>query len=157
MAGALIEFEVVDHDARTMVEKLRAKLDRPEPVFLDIGEALTISFRDRFGRGVDAEGHPWAPLSQVTLDRKRKNKDKILVLDGYLRRLAYQADNTGVRIGTDRIYGALHQFGARKGEFGRTRRGAPIPWGDVPAREYLGLSDTDEGDILDILHEWLAS
>jgi len=157
MAGALIEIDINDDETRAALEKLRAKLASPEPVFRDIGEALTISFRDRFGRGVDSKNNRWKELSDVTIERKRKNKDKILVLDGYLKRLGYQADNNGTRVGTDRIYGAMQLFGARKGEFGRTRRGAPIPWGDVPAREYLGLSDADEGDILDILHEWLAS
>lgn len=155
MAGIVINID--DREARASLDRLRAKLADPTPLFREIGDELLISLRDRYDRAVDSEDHPWAPLSPVTIGRKRKNKNKILVLDGLLRRLHYQADNNGVRIGTERIYGAVQQFGARQGDFGRTRRGAPIPWGDIPAREYIGLSETDRGDILDIIDEWLAA
>jgi len=159
MAGAryLVEVNLDDRDTRAALDKLQKKLSNLQPLFEEIGGELLISLRDRFGRGVDSEGQPWAPLSPVTIAHKRKNKNKILVLDGLLRRLSYQADANGLRLGTDRVYGAMQLFGARQGEFGRTRRGAPIPWGNVPAREYIGLSETDQGDILDIIDEWLAA
>jgi len=33
----------------------------------------------------------------------------------------------------------------------------PIPWGDIPARPFLGLSDEDRSGILDIVSEALAA
>jgi len=45
------------------------------------------------------------------------------------------------------VYAAVHQFGAAQGAFGNTSRGSPIPWGDIPARPYLGLSDDDRQEI----------
>lgn len=41
--------------------------------------------------------------------------------------------------------------GARKGQFGRTSRGAPIPWGNIPARDFLGVSADDRVGIVDVL------
>jgi len=49
----------------------------------------------------------------------------------------------------------VQQFGAKKGQFGKTRRGAPIPWGNIPARPFLGVSVSDRSDILAILAEHL--
>ena len=37
----------------------------------------------------------------------------------------------------------------------RTRRGAPIPWGNIPARPYLGLSADDETEVVRILRDYL--
>ena len=53
-------------------------------------------------------------------------------------------------------YAGTHQFGAKKGQYGSTSRGQPIPWGDIPAREFLGLSDDDESEIVDIVSGYLA-
>ena len=47
--------------------------------------------------------------------------------------------------------GNVMQFGAKKGAFGpRT------PWGDIPARPYLGLSDFDRVSILGVIERYLA-
>jgi phage gpG-like protein len=60
-----------------------------------------------------------------------------------------------VSIGTNVIYAPTHQFGARQGQYGRyaTRRrtSIPIPWGDVPARPFLGVSAEDERVILNLI------
>jgi len=58
-------------------------------------------------------------------------------------------------VGSVLEYAAVQQFGAKKGAFGRTRRGAPIPWGDIPPRPFLGLSDADRRSILDLIAEHL--
>jgi rhamnose transport system permease protein len=48
-------------------------------------------------------------------------------------------DHAGVA--SPAIYGAVMQFGAAQGAFGTTARGAPIPWGSIPARPFLGRSE----------------
>jgi phage gpG-like protein len=55
------------------------------------------------------------------------------------------------------IYAAVQQFGAAKGAFGRTSRGAPIPWGNIPARPFLGISAEDEPLMLEIVAEWFQA
>lgn len=62
-------------------------------------------------------------------------------------------------IGSGQEYAAVHQFGAKAGSLwqGRDKRGrrAKSPWGDIPARPYLGLSKQDEQSILDIVQDYL--
>ena len=40
-----------------------------------------------------------------------------------------------------------HQFGAKHRAYGKTKRGAPISWGDIPTRPFLGVSDADKKTI----------
>ena len=117
------------------------------PAFF-FGEQLLNSTRQRFSDQVSPEGEAWSPLSQVTKARKKKNKDKILTEEGRLRRLlSVRAGKDYVEVGATRIYAGTHQFGAR--------RGAPIPWGDIPARPFLGVSDADKKTILEIIQKHL--
>jgi hypothetical protein len=44
-----------------------------------------------------------------------------------------------------------HQFGAKKHSF----TGGKTPWGDIPARPFLGLSAADRVEVLAILQEHL--
>ena len=126
------------------------------PVMADIGEALLNSTRQRFSDQVSPEGEAWSPLSHVTKARKKRNKDKILTEEGRLRRLlSVQAGRDYVEVGSTRIYAGTHQFGARRGAYGTTRQGAPIPWGDIPARPFLGVSDADKKTILEIIQKHL--
>lgn len=111
-----------------------------EAVFNDIGEYLLISHRDRWGQGASPDGEPWEPLSARYRVRKRKNKDRILVLEGDLRdTLRYQADAARLAFGTDRIQGATHQFGD--------------PDRNIPARPFLGLSEADGAEVRAIVQD----
>lgn len=159
MAGAKlpVTLTVEDEGVVNRLQQLLAQTGDLRPAFRDIGAYLLRAERARFAAQTDPQGRPWAPLSPVTVARKRKNKGLKLVLDGYLKdTMRYQITPTSIEFGTDRKYGATHQFGARKGEFGATRRGGPIPWGDIPARPFLGLSGADRGEILDIIGEHIA-
>ena len=57
--------------------------------------------------------------------------------------------------GSPMVYAAAMQFGAAQGAFGRTRRNGPIPWGNIPARPFLGISADDETNILGALAGWI--
>ncbi len=110
----------------------------------DIGEYLQLSARGRFDAQVDPEGNPWTPLSPRYARRKARKGggEEILVLSTFLRdQLAYQADSDGLEFGTNRIYGPTHQFGD--------------PDRNIPARPFLGLSDEDETEILNLALEHL--
>lgn len=146
-----------DAELRRALRALARHLDDPAPALAEIGEVLLRSTRARFAAGRDPRGRPWAPLSPVTI--ARKGHARPLIGDsGALRLIRYRlAGRHSVEVGTGAVYGATHQFGARRGRFGRTRRGAPIPWGDIPARPFLGLSDADRRDVLAILREFLET
>ena len=181
MAGAqnVIDVEINDAELKAALKELAAKLNDLTPFFKDVGETLLNSTRERFRSQTDPDGNAWKPLSPAYAARKPRNKDKILTLWGHLRgTLVKQVDKDSLRIGTNLIYGATHQFGAAKGSFGtviarvneytrRSRKGATftvrahtrrmvVPWGDIPARPFLGLSTDDRSDLLDALHDYLA-
>jgi len=145
MAGAseLINIDYDDAAVQQSLKKLLDKLGNLTPVFQDIGESLLISHRERFDRAISPDGIPWAELSPDYQKRKRRNRDKILVLDGWLRQLHYTANDTELDLGTDRLYGATHQFGDASR--------------NIPARPFLGLDEAERATVLDILEEWLSS
>ena len=118
--------------------------DDLSPLMRDIGEELLNSTRERFRAEVAPDGSPWAPLSPATRRRKRRNADKVLTESGDLGRyITVRATRDSVEIGSTRIYAGAHQFGTRRGQYGADRAGRPIPWGDIPARPFLGLSSDD--------------
>ena len=126
------------------------------PAWKSIGEGLVVSFQKNF----DAEGRPqkWEPLAESTVQRKlRKFKgtftqsgrlsakgkrikkgNKILTDSSRLRNsITYQEMQNGVKVGTNVIYAATHQFG----------RDA------IPARPFLVILDEDETMMVDEMEE----
>ena len=141
--------------------RLRALADAGHdltPAMRDIGEYLVRTTKDRFADERGPDGAPWEPLSDRTRSRKRRNAGRILTEEGYLGgQIVYQAEPAAVETGSPLVYAGTHQFGAEKGSFGSTSGGTPIPFGDIPAREFLGLSDADGDEIEDILRDFLMS
>lgn len=136
----------------------------------DIGEFLTKSTKDRFASGVAPDGSAWAPKSETTKAAYRARGDKVddrplFGPSGSLSRLIYyDATATSVRWGSPMIYAAVMQSGAAQGAFGawmgKDKRGRDhfhhIPWGDIPARPFLGLSEADRTGVLEIIAEYLS-
>jgi phage gpG-like protein len=50
-------------------------------------------------------------------------------------------------IGSTVEYAAVQQFGAKQHQF----TGGKTPWGDIPARPFLGISEQDKSTILDMV------
>jgi phage gpG-like protein len=139
-----------------------ARLADMTPIHEDIGEYLIEAHRERFRLGVDPDGNAWAPKSPVTLAnylaRGDGNRPKPLI--GPTRRLSTEiaklVSRDSVEVGSALEYSAVMQHGAKKGAFGRDSRNHPIPWGDIPARVWLGLSEENEQRIIGIADEHLA-
>lgn len=147
-----------------VVEALRATQDRLSdmtPVYQDIGEYMIESTKGRFRAGVAPDGSTWAPKRPSTIERYRRLGDGNLTkpLLGPSRRLSNEismsAERSSVEVGSNLEYSGVMQEGAVKGQFGADRHGRPIPWGNIPARVWLGLSDVDERNIVDIADEHL--
>lgn len=127
------------------------------PVFSDIGEYLVRVTKDRFRTQTAPDGTSWKPLSELYRKSKKRNKDKILTLDGYLSgTINYNAAREHVDVGSALIYAGTHQFGAAKGSFGMTESGRPIPWGEIPERPFLGLSKADAVEVEQLVVDWLS-
>lgn len=154
MAGAMLDIQLDSSQVGTALAELEARLGDLRTPLNDIAEYLHRSTDDRFRQQIGPDGTPWVPLAATTLARKKG--PRILRESGTLQdTLRHQVSGDELSFGTDRPYGAVHQFGQPRGGSGKTRRGAPIPWGDIPARPYLGLSTDDEAEILAIVADYL--
>ena len=154
MAGVRIRITLDDAEVRTALNRLlRAGRDMT-PLMRDIGEHLLTTTRERFADETAPDGTPWAPLTESTKRRKRRNAGKILTERGFLRgNLTYRAGPDEVLVGSPSIYAGTHQFGAARGAF---RASPPIPFGDIPARPFLGVSGDDASEIRGLVNDYLA-
>lgn len=155
------------------MERLQESTQNMLPLMRNIGAALSSSISLRFRESVTPDGRAWPPLSPVTLALRRGSSAQILRDTGRLAAsIAANARKDQVEVGTNVIYATTHQFGAKKGSFGtkdvtvrsHTRNGRPVrqhtrkqalPWGDIPARPFIGFSTEDEEEIARLLNEYL--
>lgn len=124
-----------------------------------VGEYVVEATKERFRSSTAPDGTKWRDKRPATiaryLARGDGNKRKPLIgATGRLgREIAQFTTRKEVEIGSALEYSGVMQDGAAKGAFGNDKRGRPLPWGNIPARVWLGLSDTDERNILDIIDE----
>jgi len=128
MAGARLTLDLDARRAIGAAASAGAALRDPDALLRDLGEVLLPIHRRRFRAQKSPEGDPWKPLNPTYKQSKKRNKDRILVLNNYLAgTLRYQIEGGDLLFGTDRPYGATHQFG----------RGA------IPERPWLGIGRED--------------
>lgn len=155
-----------------------------QPLFDRIGPSLVRSTQMRFETETDPQGRKWAPLRPATI-RAKKGDRRILHRRGFLYgSLTHNALPSYLEVGTNLVYGAIHQLGGtidfaareqnatfrktRSGQmrFAKTRTKAksrvvkPITIGahsvTIPARPYLGLDAEDKAFILKESAAYLA-
>lgn len=144
---------IVTTDIDIKLAALAQQIDDPTPIFGIINEYLLQSTRARFGPQISPNGEKWAVLSPRYAKKKRKNKNKILTLEGDLQRyLRGKFDRTGLEFGTNSPYGAIHQFG---GVFNRTSKKGKQYAFKMTARPWLGLSSEDKSVILKKTQQYL--
>jgi phage virion morphogenesis protein len=154
--------EIKQDEITGALSRLSAFLSDMTPAMQDIGEILIDSTKQRFLQGVSPDGARWAPKSQTTLKKygaRSSNRIDVRPLFGPSGALSsqifYEVSPDSVSWGSPMIYAAPQQFGAAQGAFGRTSRNGPIPWGNIPARPFLGVSAEDQTNILDALADWV--
>jgi phage gpG-like protein len=160
----MITLEIKNDQITPALQRLDSALGNPLSLFQDLGEYLVKSTTDRFPTGRAPDGSVWAPKSPTTLaayGARKTNRLDTRPLFGPSGSLSstinYEAFPDRIEWGSPMIYAAVQQFGAAKGAFGQTSRGAPIPWGNIPARPFLGISAEDETLMLEIVSEWIQS
>ena len=174
MSGAAIEVKIDDTQVKKLLARIQKNLGDLTPVMKIIGSISRTSIIRNF----EKSGRPakWKKHSGQTEKRRGKGA-KILMAQGFAGGLAasinYQAGKKSVKVGTNKIYGAVHQFGAKKGSFGTVtasikahlRKGVKIkahtrkmnlPWGDIPARPFLMVQDEDWTEIRAALNDYIV-
>lgn len=147
MAGAEIRLTIDDRKARARLLDLQRKVADPSPAMAEIAEVMLNGVHDRFDSEAAPDGDRWKAHSAATIAR-RGPRATILRERGRLIGSIHPAnDRTSARVGTNLVYGAIHQFG---GEAGRGHAAK------LPARPYLGFSADDMDRIGEVLQDWLS-
>jgi phage virion morphogenesis protein len=160
MAGATIDITFRDRQVRSMLDSLAAMGRDAARLLRPIGVGLVANTKDRFDAGRGPAGYRWAPLHPAYLAVKRG--PSILKASLQLQRsITFAVAGDELAVGTNKIYGAIHQFGGTilpKRPDGRLflRTASGAVWGvarevTIPARPYLGLSDLDVDTIGDVV------
>jgi phage virion morphogenesis protein len=163
----MIEINIDTRHLDQTLSRLSHAVADMTPAMTAIGEKVASLIDNTFVNQATPYGNSWAELSDVTKAKRRKGprpgNDKILNDSGILKNsIVPNPSRTQVEIGTNEKYGKTHQFGASQGQYGRTRRNTPIPWGNVPARPFMpteagGLPNSWEQDITDIITRHINS
>lgn len=158
----MIESEFKHDELSPALEALARHLGNKRDLMDELGELAAKQTKDRFPTGQAPDGTPWAPKSQATLDAygaRKSNRVDRRPLFGPSGRLSseiiYQADESSVEWGSALIYAGVMQGGAAEGAFGSMSSGSPIPWGNIPARPFIGLSGDNARALTDAIYEWL--
>ncbi|TXF11921.1 phage virion morphogenesis protein [Pelomicrobium methylotrophicum] len=136
----MIKIEIDDKKVRRALSDLQRRVGDMTPAMHAIGQALMEGSRERILQGRDWTGAAFAPNSPATLARKKGSKPLIDSKSFVTSRLHYEAGRDSVAVGSSAVQAAVLQFGAKRGQFGQTKRGGKIPWGDIPARRYLPVT-----------------
>jgi phage virion morphogenesis protein len=132
----------------TNLQGIEQRAGNLRPALLGIGEILTEGTKQRFASATAPDGEPWAKNSKVTL--ANKNGALPLTDEGHLAdsiEPQLLGDNA-VEVGSNMVQAAMMQFGGTKAEF-------PHLWGDIPARPYLGISEAEKAEIMELLGNYL--
>ena len=141
-AGVRLSVEVDDAELREQLNRLVFRLANADPILDDIGRRLVTSTIQRFEREQAPDGTPWKPSA-----RAEEEGGQTLTDTGRLRQsITHRVRGDGVEVGTNVVYGAIHQFG---GEAGRNKSVT------LPARPYLGVDAGDRRAILRIVRRAL--
>ena len=173
--------ELTNRSGLDYLQGLIARAQDMRPVLLEIGDDMAESAKGRFASATAPDGTAWAPNSAVTLARYSSmfaRKSGGGLTKGSAAKLANKKPGTGetralgttinyqmhgtdaVGIGSAMVYAGTFHYGAKSGEFGfgvySTRNGSfPLPWGDIPARPFLGASEDDKANIVRLVQSYL--
>ncbi len=158
-------------------------MDNRQPFYAAVGERLLASTSTRFKTQTDPQGIPWAQLAPRTIkQRQARGQLPLTILRSNSKGMAgsslagsinYTASAEDVRIGSPKVYAAIHQLGGtiQKPESTRYMVGRRFAKRDkeggkdvkirahtitIPARPYIGISPADEEGILEDAQDWLT-
>ena len=182
----MIRAEINSEGAQKMLLDLDGRLQKPRALLEDIGEYMVRATKRRFKAGKDPDGTPWRPNTPATIlaylfrrgggsSRRKGEKSsspyytkkgllnsrgsglvmgkRPLIGEGkrLMDEFSVQVSAIGVTIASNQRQSRVMQKGAKKGSLGPN-----APWGDIPARQFLGFSREDRVNVADMVREYLT-
>lgn len=145
-------------EALAFLRDAAGRAANPRGLYDNIGAALVRSTRSRFDTGTDPEGSPWPPSIRAIAEGGQTLIDSTRLRGS----ITHEASNSGVEVGTNVPYAAVHQFGdiimartAQALHFFIGGREVFVDSVEIPRRAFLGLDEEDEQEIVEIAGEWL--
>ena len=162
-----------DREITDALSGLAAKASDLSAPLREIGEAMVLSTKQRFANSTGPDSEKWAENSPVTMERWLGAKGGAWKKSGALSKRGEKltaAKKPLVAFGTmgQNIHPAITgpttlEWGAADKQANVMQWGAPkrslgpkSPWGDIPARPFLGLSAADRETILGVIERYLA-
>ena len=137
-----IESEGLDRLNRRLGQ-IAAGLTDFRPLLESLGAEVESQTRRRISEEkASPEGAAWKPWTEAYAATRRGGHSLLEGEGELLDSIQFLPEGDRVEIGTNLIYGAIHQFG-----------GAEVGI-NIPARPYLGISSANEDDLLAILDGW---
>lgn len=124
----------------TAIEAFTSQIQQRMANMTPLMQRIAAELVDETEQNFAAQGRPkWAGLKPVTIAGRGSSNPILQVTGGLAGSITpfYGANFAGV--GSNKVYAATQQFGAKKGQFGQSKRGNPLPWGDIPARPYIPI------------------
>ena len=173
-----ITMKLIDDDALAQLDGYAQRARDPRGMYENIGMALVTSTQHRFDTAIAPDGSIWPPSLRVIA-----GGGQTLKLSGRLMRsITYIATATGVEVGTNVIYAAIHQFGgtilkaareailhfktnkrtgqSRFAKPGKADRAQKVTIGAhavrMPVRAFIGMDDDDDRTVINAAEAWLA-
>jgi phage gpG-like protein len=179
-AGIHIDVSVAGSEpALQRIAEIYARLDRPRPMWEQMGEYGVMSTQRRFERGIDPDGNPWPPSYRALTEGGLTLVDSARLMHSQ----TYIASDAGVEWGTNAVYAAIHQFSgtinmpartqttfhrydAKSDELsGFVKKGRANVAFDhaveahtihMPRRAFIGLDDDDDVELVNIAESFIA-
>lgn len=172
MAGVGI---VIDPEFARLADRLERLARAETDALLDlVGSEVESQTRRRIeSEKTDPGGTEWADWSEGYKSTRHDGQSYLEGEGDLLDSISYEVDDGAVIVGTNLIYGRVHQLGLddtldvsahRRKVKSRDKKGVASGVGfvrshkrtvNIPAREYLGLSSDNEADVLAIADQWL--
>jgi phage virion morphogenesis protein len=163
MAGVRFTLDGRDQ-ALDQLGRAADQLANPRPLWEEVGASLVASTQRRFETGVGPDGSPWPPSIRALAVGGKTLVDTARLMQS----ITFNASESGVEVGTNVLYAAIHQFGGTINA--KTPAGLRFQvhgasgkkeWRNkqsvkIPARPFIGLDDRDETEISTIAAAWLA-
>lgn len=146
----MAEISVNSDEVIKALASLKSNLGNLKQPFSDIGEELVDSTKKRFSTHTAPDGTQWQDNSPVTILLKGFDNPLTGETLSLQRGIQWQIEGDELQVGSSSLYAAIQQFGGTKEEF-------PNLFGDIPSREFLGLSSDDETILLDIISSYIEN
>ena len=148
MSEKPIEIEFDNKEVHEKLLNLAQRTENLRPLMKNIAGIFSYSTEENFKE----EGRPdkWLDLAESTKKqrtKKRKWPGQILQVEGKLAAsINTFYDNDSAVIGSNLEYAAIHQLG------GQASRNKSV---EIPARPYLGISDEEQQEIIDLIVKYI--